>query len=188
MKGMRPLTDQEVRDISGSFTGKFAARDKALFTLGVRTGFRVSELLSLQVQDVCPQGRVADQVSVRRSNMKGKREGRTFPLHPEAKAALQRWITEAQLTSGPLFPSQKAPSQAIDRRQAWTILHKAYKANGMDKGVGTHGMRKTLAARMYQKLGHDLLGVQKALGHKSLSSTTAYLSFNDAAVNAAFLV
>jgi integrase len=52
MKGCRPLTDEEVVLVQQSFGGIYAARDKALFLLGVKSGFRISELLSLQVGDV----------------------------------------------------------------------------------------------------------------------------------------
>jgi integrase len=134
MKGSRPLSDQEVTIASQSFSGKDATRNKALFLLGVRTGFRVSELLSLQVGDVYHQGRVADQVTVQPRHMKKKVEGRTVPLHPEAK-----------LTSGPLFPSHKNPTEAISRVQTWRVLQQAYAANGLQGQLGTHGMRKTFA-------------------------------------------
>jgi integrase len=38
--------------VTKSFGGTYAARDKALFILGVKSGFRISELLSLTVGDV----------------------------------------------------------------------------------------------------------------------------------------
>jgi len=52
LKGCRPLTDDEVKLINQSFGGTFAKRNKALFILGVRSGFRISEMLSLKVGDV----------------------------------------------------------------------------------------------------------------------------------------
>jgi site-specific recombinase XerD len=64
MKGCRPLTDNEVQVISRSFGGTFGKRNKALFVVGYRTGFRISELLSLRVGDVQQHGKVVDQVAV----------------------------------------------------------------------------------------------------------------------------
>jgi len=52
MQGCRPLTDDEVQLMSRSFSGTFAKRNKALFVVGYRTGFRISELFSLTVGDV----------------------------------------------------------------------------------------------------------------------------------------
>src|SRR5687767_8066268 len=54
MKGCRALTEAEVALVQRSFGGTYAARDKALFLLGVKSGFRISELLSLRVADVQP--------------------------------------------------------------------------------------------------------------------------------------
>ena len=52
MKGTRPLNNKETRLVSACFDGTFAARNRGLFMLGVSTGGRISELLSLQIGDV----------------------------------------------------------------------------------------------------------------------------------------
>jgi integrase len=187
----RALTTDEVNVVSKTFSGKFELRDRAFFVMGTKTGLRCSELLSLRVEDVYQFGRVSSQVSVRRANTKGKRAGRTVPLHPEARAALQAWIEHTDLASAPgdrpLFPSQKAPSEPISRVQAWRILNGAYVANELDGHIGCHGMRKHLAERIYQQTSKDIVAVKDALGHRSLSSTTAYLRTNKATLEAAFL-
>jgi hypothetical protein len=46
MKGSRPYSDAEVAQVATSFSGVYARRNKALFVVGVRTGFRISERLS----------------------------------------------------------------------------------------------------------------------------------------------
>ena len=48
MKDTRPLDNNEIRLVSACFTGTFEARNRALFMLGVSTGGRISELLSLR--------------------------------------------------------------------------------------------------------------------------------------------
>jgi integrase len=92
MKGCRPLTEAEVALVQASFGGTYADRDKALFLLGVKSGFRISELLSLRIGDVSQHGRLVDRVTVPRRQMKNTREGRTVRLHPEAKATLATWL------------------------------------------------------------------------------------------------
>ena len=57
MKGTRPLDNDEIRRVSGCFTGTFAVRNRGLFMLGVSTGGRISELLSLRVGDVWQNGK-----------------------------------------------------------------------------------------------------------------------------------
>lgn len=52
MKGARPLTDEEIRLVIESFSGKYAVRNRCLFILGVNIGARVSKLTALKVGDV----------------------------------------------------------------------------------------------------------------------------------------
>ncbi len=72
MPGCRPLTDDEVEQVMQSFGGRFATRDSALFLLGIYTGFRITELLSLRLHDVYQHQEVLSRVTVPRRNMKGK--------------------------------------------------------------------------------------------------------------------
>ena len=52
MKGTRPLDNDGIRRVSAAFTGTFEVRNRGLFILGVSTGGRISELLSLTIRDV----------------------------------------------------------------------------------------------------------------------------------------
>jgi integrase len=192
MKGCRPLTDEEVALVVKSFGGIYAARDKALFLLGVKSGFRISELLSLRVGDVCQAGRLVDRVTVRRQHMKQRREGRTVLLHPEARAALAVWLQQLA-ADGPLLPSlyvfqsRKGLNRPISRIHAWRILQEVYAANELTGKLGTHSLRKTFATRIYDRLGHDLVKTQRALGHRNINSTVHYLSFREEDIDAAIL-
>ena len=56
MKGTRPLDNDEIRRVSASFTGTYEVRNRGLFVLGVSTGGRISELLSLCISDVWQNG------------------------------------------------------------------------------------------------------------------------------------
>jgi integrase len=192
MRGCRPLTEGEVDLVQQSFGGAYAARDKALFLLGVKSGFRISELLSLCVGDVWQHGRVVDRVTVPRRHMKNKREGRTVLLHPEAKAALATWLLT--LRQAPdvtaqtfVFRSRKGANRPISPVQARRILHEAVTTNELTGTLGTHAMRKTFANRVYQQLNHDLVKTQRAMGHKNINSTVAYLSFVEDEIEQAIL-
>jgi integrase len=192
MKGCRALTEAEVALVQRSFGGTYAARDKALFLLGVKSGFRISELLSLRVADVQPHHQIAAQVTVRRRHMKTQREGRTVPLHPDAKAALATWLLQLhslrEVTPQTyVFQSRKGVNRPITKVQAWRILHDAVVANELTGTLGTHAMRKTFAHRVYERLGRDLVKTQRALGHANINSTVSYLSCADEEIHAAIL-
>ena len=192
MKGCRPLTEAEVEAVLSALAGPFALRDRALFLLGVKSGFRISELLSLRLLDVMRAGRLLDRVGVARRNMKKKVEGRTVLLHPDARAALELWVEELRsqgyMTSDTfVFQSRKGRNAALSRVQAYRILQAAYGAAGVEGQTGTHSMRKTFANNVHERLGRDLLKTQKALGHRNINSTVSYLSFQQEEIDEAIL-
>lgn len=183
MTGCRPLTDDEIARAQRFL---HRPRDRVLFALGLRTGFRVSELLSLRVADVWPDGRPAEWVTVRRQDTKGRTQGRSVPLHPLAGAQLARWLLVRQpAPDEPLFKSRKGGR--LTRVQAWRILAGAFRRAGLSGRLGTHCMRKSFAAGVYERLGGDLMGCQEALGHANINSTAAYLRPSRRKVEAAIL-
>jgi integrase len=192
MKGCRPLSEDEVELIRQSFGGTYGLRDQALFLLGVKSGFRISELLSLRVRDVSQHGRMVERVTVQRRHTKKKIEGRTVVLHPDAKAALADWLMRlqqmAEMTPQTyVFQSRKGLNRPIGKIHAWKILHEAVITNELTGKIGTHAMRKTFANRVYHQLNHDLMKTQRAMGHKNINSTVAYLSFVEEEIDRAIL-
>lgn len=192
MKGCRPLEEEEVEAVLAAFDGPYAARDRALFLLGVKSGFRISELLSLRLLDVMRAGRLLDRVSVARKNMKKKVEGRSVLLHSQAKEVLGVWIEQLRgngyMTSDTfVFQSRKGRNAAMSRVQAYRVLQEAYERAGVNGNTGTHSMRKTFANNVHERLGRDLLKTQKALGHKNINSTVSYLSFKQEEIDEAIL-
>ena len=186
MNGCRSLTDPEIQLILTKLETK---RDKALFVLGLKTGFRISELLSLTWEQVY-SGQVLDRVKVRKCNTKGRKASRDVVLHPLAKEAILAYASHAkefrsELT-GPLFKSRTG-CQSITRYQAHKILKKAYHLAGLTGHVATHSMRKSFAKKVYQNLKYDLLATRDALGHSSITNTIKYLEVNQDAVDAAIL-
>ncbi len=192
MRGCRPLTDAEIERVLGAFAGATAARDRALFLLGPKAGFRVSEILSLRLGDVLQASRIAARVTVARRHVKNRTAGRTVLLHPVAKAALAVWVFELRQRGGVapdtwLFRSRKGPNGAISRGLAWRILRRAFAAAGVAGNLGTHTMRKTFADRIYHHFGGDLVKTQCALGHRCIESTAAYISFRQEEIDEAIL-
>jgi integrase len=201
MKGCRPLTDQEVEEIIQSLTGQYYKRNRAMFIVGVKSGFRISEILSLKIGDVVLNKRIVDTVHVRRCNMKKKTEGRTIPLNPAAKTALGEWIkqlNEFGFTSHDiyLFRSRKGENKPISRIQAWRIIKKACHVNEIQGKVAAHSMRKTYANKVYHYFKKQLADgkpvdpfhlTSKALGHKNINNTDKYLSFLESEINEAII-
>jgi integrase len=185
MIGCRPLTDEELEQLQNDMR---STQDKALLVLCATTGFRISEALSLKVQDVALKGEALDRVTVKRRSMKGKDRSRTVLLHPTAKQGIEALIWERRLEPQHyLFKSQKGENRPIDRTQAWRRLKAAFARLGLQGKVATHSMRKYFAGQVYEALGRDIFKTSKALGHKHVSSTADYLSFKTEEIDAAVL-
>ena len=192
MKGCRPLNLDEEELITKSFAGTYATRDRAIFVLGTKSGFRISELLSLKIGDVVQNARPVDRVYVRRRNMKKKIEGRSVILHPEAKQALAKWLVQLRRQGDIsddtyLFRSRKGLNGPISRVQYYKVLREAFDANELTGKLGTHTMRKTFANKVYDGLDRDLVKTAQALGHKNINSTVQYLSFRQEDIDEAIL-
>ncbi len=183
----RALTSDEIKRINDSLT---CVRDRCLFLLGVYTGFRISELLSLMITDVMLNNYVLDAVTVRRCNMKGKHSSRTIPLHNEVKLILKDYLGDLSTISdkqGDLSTMRNTRLFPFTRMQAHRILSKAIALAGIKGSVSTHSMRKTFGMRVYAATKFNIVAAQRALGHKSLSSTTHYLNVDQDVIDAAIL-
>jgi len=177
MRGCRPLTELEVSEALHALKGDMRA--VALFILGIRTGYRISELLSLKVRDVMQFGRIVDKIVIKPAGMKGKKDPRSVAVHPDAKEILQKLIESEQLTDKCyLFKSSRGHNRPLSRCQAWRILKNAYNSAELSGPLATHTMRKTFAERVHSTF-RDIFKTQRALGHKNLDSTASYLSFDE---------
>ena len=159
-------------------------RMRAFYTVALNTGYRVSEMLSMSVGSVWRHGRVLERVVVPRHQMKGKHQSRQMPLNADSRWALWEWIQDYREQCGdlsgrePLWPAVSGATawaknlsrMAVDRHIKFVAARL-----GFDGGIASHSLRKTFAVRVYHLFGYDLRKTQKALGHKSIAATAAYL-------------
>ena len=88
MKGTRPLDNDEIRRVSACFTGTFATRNRGLFMIGVSTGGRISELLSLTIGDVYQNRKAVTDLLYDRSIIKGGEVSRAVPVNTDGMRAI----------------------------------------------------------------------------------------------------
>ena len=191
MKGTRPLDNNEIRLVSECFEGIFAVRNRALFMIGVSTGGRISELLSLRVGDVYQNGQPVTDLLFDKSIVKGKSESRAVPVNNDGRLAIAELVNWHRDRYGdidgsrPLFPSRhKSGCVAMHRQTAHDILKDAFMSAGLNGKLATHSLRKSFAQRVYEQSG-DIYLVQELLGHKNVSTTQRYLGVNYADARAA---
>ena len=191
MKGTRPLDNDEIRRVSTCFTGTYQVRNRGLFLLGVSTGGRISELLSLTIADVYQNRRAAPDLLFDKSVVKGGEVSRAVPVNTDGMRAIEelvRWHREQYRSlkaSRPLFPSRNGKGKhRMTRRAAHNVLKSAFMTAGLNGHLATHSLRKSFAQRLYEQTG-DVFTVQEMLGHKSIATTQKYLGVNYASVREA---
>lgn len=174
MEFVQPIrSKKKLKDIKTYLMGK-NLRDYCLFTLGIHSGLRISDLLKLNLSDVIDKkDKPKDRITLRE---KKTNKSKTFPLSVPARKA----ITEYLQTRGdykllePLFVSRKGV-KALQRQQAYKIINEAARAVGItDLRIGTHTMRKTFGYHAY-KSGVSLTLLMKLFNHSAPSISMAYL-------------
>ena len=175
MSGCRQLSDEEYTKTKEKL--QHSLRNKCIFILGYRAGFRISELLSIKIKDVWQCNEVTDSIKVQKRNIKGKSQSREVVLHKEAKLIIKEYILSLRSIDleSPLFKSRQGINKPLDRRMAWRLLRDAFKAAHVTGSVATHSMRKSFAFKIYKKLGNDMYKTKNALGHSSVLTTEKYI-------------
>ena len=184
MKGTRPLDNHEIRKVAECFTGTFETRNRGLFMLGVSTGGRISELLSLTIGDVYQNGTPVTDLLYDKSIVKGGEVSRAVPVNRDGRDAIDALISwhreQYRNTEGnrPLFPSRhKSGTVPMHRQTAHQMLKKAFIAARLNGKIATHSLRKSFAQRVYEQ-SSDIYLVKELLGHRNVSTTQQYLGVN----------
>ncbi len=145
-------------------------RDRAILELLYATGMRVSEVISLKVDDVN-----LASASVRCWG-KGAKE-RVIPIHPQAVAALRDYLERERphfvrdADEKTLFLNMRGGP--LTRQGLWLIFKDYVEKAGLPADVTPHTLRHSFATHMLDRHA-DLINVQKLLGHTSISTTQVY--------------
>ena len=152
-----------------------ALRDRALLELLYATGARISELLSLDVDDL-PDDPAAGQLPVLLLCGKGDKE-RIAPMGSVAQRALAAYMVRGRpdlAARGPFTPAVfvNARGARMSRQNAFAVLRRTAKVAGID-GVSPHVLRHSFATHLLEG-GADVRVVQELLGHASVTTTQIY--------------
>lgn len=173
MEFVQPIREKEQIDLIKKILKSSNLRDYCLFTLGINSGLRISDLLNLSVSAILDdKGKIKDRIILREQKT-GK--SKDFPLGATSRKALKEYLaTRVDLSpEQPLFPSKKG-GKPITRQQAYRILNGASRAVGIKEEIGTHTLRKTFGYHAYLQ-GVDITRIQKLLNHSAPSITLAYI-------------
>ena len=153
-------------------------RDRAILELFYASGLRLSELVSIDLEDL--------NMSEKMVRVMGKgRKERLLPFNQSAANALKAWMKDrAELRAGkkyqagaadPLFINYRGgrlTDRSVDR-----LLRKYVAQCSTRLGISPHALRHTFATHLLQR-GADLRAIQELLGHSALSTTQRYTHVN----------
>lgn len=162
------LTLEEAEKLLSVIDGPYKERDYAIITLFLNCGMRLSELVSIDYNDIKTDGSLV-------ITGKGNKE-RTIYLNQACVNAVANYLKNRPndgVKDRALFLSSR--NQRISPK---TVQHIVYtnldKAGLGDRGLSVHKLRHTAATLMYQHGNVDLLLLKEILGHENLSTTEIY--------------
>ena len=157
-------------------TSLIGLRDKALFTTMAYSWARVSAIIALNVEDYYLRDRAR---WLRLKEKRGKIH--EVPVHSEATAAIDNWLSGSGLVSNPsmpLFPSFTHNrllilNKHMTRMNVWKLVQTKANAIGLKKSLGCHSFRAT-GLTAFMTAGGQLEMAQRIAGHSQSATTKLY--------------
>ena len=173
MNYVEPIKDTEkLRDICEHLK-KTNMRNYIMFSMGIYTGLRVSDILKLRVRDVHNR----DIVYIKEKKTGKRKETQINTL---LKKELKTYC-DGKDGSEYLIKSQRGHNDHIKRNEAYKIVKDVCGMFGIEK-TGTHTMRKTFGYHYYKKTG-DIVTLQKLFNHSHISVTLRYIGIDQEETN-----
>jgi len=153
-------------DVNRVISSPANIKHRVILMTAYSAGLRVSELVSLRQEHID-----SSRMVIRVDQGKGKKDRYTI--------LSQRLLKELCIyykgyrPENWLFPAKNL-IQHISISSAQRIYYKAKKKAGITKGKGIHTLRHCFASHLLEA-GYDVRRIQILMGHKSLSTTMAYL-------------
>ena len=144
-------------------------RDKAMLEVMYATGMRVTELISLDVDDV--------NLDLGIIKCNGAKKSRAIPLYPMALRSLSIYLREVRdsMVSDPnetaLFVN--VGGARMSRQGFWKILKHYQDTAHIEKEITPHTLRHSFAVHLLEN-GADIGSLQELMGHCDISSTQMY--------------
>ncbi|HEK85479.1 MAG: tyrosine recombinase XerC [Candidatus Saccharicenans sp.] len=144
-------------------------RDKAILELLYASGLRVSELVSLDLEDIHLKERLL------RVKGKGKKE-RIVPFGREA----EKWLKSYLAARTALIKNKVVPAvflnyrgERLTVRSVQRLVRRRLRQIAVNRKISPHSLRHSFASHLLSR-GADLRAIQELLGHKSLATTQKY--------------
>lgn len=162
-------------EVAQFFEAIDSLKHRAILMTAYAAGLRVSEVVSLRVDDIDSRRMV-----IRIRQAKGRKD-RYVMLSPRLLAILREYWKAARPTQF-LFPGN-VPDRPITPRTVQKACRGAQEAAGLGKRVRVHTLRHSFATHLLEA-GTNIRIIQILLGHRSLRTTAVYTHVSTAALEA----
>lgn len=144
---------------------------QCVITLMYSAGLRVNEALNLRYRDIS-----FSRMQIHVTETKNRSERKAILAEKTRNLIYWHWVRSGKPDKNEfLFPSQK-PGQHLSDESVRRKMKEHLDSIGMgDRGFTPHSCRHCFGLTLYE-LGVDLLAIRDAMGHKSINSTTVYVS------------
>lgn len=180
-----PVLTRDIKAMINALPGNLLGiRDRALLLIGFAGGFRRSEIVSLNVEDITftREGLI---VTLRKSKTDqectGRKVGISYGSNPDTcpVRSLQLWLEESDITTGPLFRSVNRHGNVQDSRLSdkavSLIVKRCAESAGLDaNNYSGHSLRAGLATSAAMA-GVSERSIMKQTGHKSTAMVRKYI-------------
>ena len=186
MAQAKTLTTAEIeRLLTHINTRKYSARNRAMMLLTHLAGLRIGEVACLRWSDVMNlDGTVKDEIRLLPDMTKG-RHARTVFVNIKLREELQAYATQAKCVdrSYPFFASQKSVKAGFSANSLAQTFALLYEGAGFE-GASSHSGRRTFLTNLANK-GTAIHILKTLAGHRSISTTAAYLYSSPSQLKAA---
>ena len=149
-------------------------KHKLLLLVGYGAGLRVSEIVTLQWQDV-----LFDEHKIHIKNAKGKKD--RMVMLPYSIVQSLKIYKDLYKGKHYVFEGQFA-GEPYSTRSVQEVMREALKKSGLEKKATVHTLRHSFATHLLEN-GTDIRYIQQFLGHSSIKTTTVYTHLTKAAVD-----
>jgi integrase len=170
IKCVEPVVGFDERVALLEALGKRHPKYAIMFVIGIETGLRISDILSLkakQIKPKCAKGFIVIE--------KKTKKPRQITIQAKTIRNVREYVKVMRLQPEDylVYSTDTKKDKPLSRVQAYRIISSTARLTG-SYNVGTHSLRKTYAKTKYA-LKNDLNALQNDFGHLNINTTLAYL-------------
>ncbi len=175
MEYVNPIKDIDKINAIKKILQKQSLRDLLFFVLGVNTGIRVHDLLSLKVKDITDGDEIKEFLFIK--DLKSG-EKKAHYINNQVKTVLHHYLAIREFKEDEYLFKSKKNDLPITRQQAYRIINQVAKEVGVSGKIGTHTLRKTFGYHAFRK-GIAISIIMGIYNHQTHTETLRYIGIDE---------